>query len=1011
MILAMVVTVNEIDLTSNAGGIRNDNRAYAAVLYSQDITLAPGWNIMSTPKVVESHRFSMSESVANFDVYVLNANSTSSWSTMSDLGQSEFTPLYGYFINNKSSTTQTLTFNYKASTTPSQRLFERNFSKSGWYSVGVANEDLSLSSEVYNIDTNNPSQIFNTLIGKVSNYIDLVDPNEYSTSTPGLTTDDIPNEKLMVGLNSHRVGNTWMSVNGNNLNSLTDLRDTKGYIIYLDASSANYVGYQDDVVKDVVHTPAIISFEVATTGNMVTIYATDTYQSVWNANFGVGYSSVDLREANFYISADLTNIYGITDYKLVIDGKYFESVSTSSIDISGDLPVGFRNLTSGTTLAPGVHNIQLLAKINNASGYFFAYILQDKGLSTSEKGFVFFAQNSTNIMLKPFMFVGDSPIVKFNAKGDSFKVINRNDSIFLVSDPSFQATNVVAGASNQTIAKYTLTAYGEDTRVQYLTVSASSTGISNVGIYVNGSQVGSNYNFAMGSDTVNQYSLGSNFIALVGEPNTVEIKGDLVSPAGGNAYGFVSASISALQIYGLSSQITYSHTFTPTVRTLEIGNGSATLNKNLGFSNQNITPNSSNVKIGSFTIQAGSAEGVVVKNINVGLMGLVFWTNHLSNLVIKESGSVVGTPIGVPVSQNNISANITVVSGASKTFDVYADIGTSSIGMSVLIGMQISYRGVLSNVSNITQIAIGTVTTIALPIITANDVTLGQDSPVSQFVVGGSHKQIATFNVKAANDIGGAIIRELAFNVPTNTISSITVNGTTASVVGSMAVLYGLNIVVPAGSGGVNIPIEVTFVCIGGTGCIAPTAYAKISIAYFTYLSGNNTVVVSGIQATSREMILVGSKPTVIIDSIQKTGLVLGAENKIGEVTIAADAAGGIKVNLIPFSLNTSGIDTPEFTSMRIAEGNVTITGSSCTLSGMCSFGNSPDGYVIPAGTSKTFSLYGTVTGTATASTVVTVSSSVIAPVFTWEDMVGGGIGWLGTPIYNFPTNSYSIRQ
>ena len=856
VIVALVVTANVmINVT--------DMRAQAAVLYSQDITLAPGWNIMSTPKVVESHRFSMSESVANFDVYVLNANSTSSWSTMADLGQSEFTPLYGYFINNKSNATATLTLNYKASTTPSQRLFERNFSKSGWYSVGVANEDLSLSSEVYNIDTNNPSQIFNTLIGKVSNYIDLVDPSEYSTSTPGLTTDGIPNEKLMVGLNSHKVGNTWMSVNGNNLNNLTDLRDTKGYVIYLDTSSANYVGYQDDVVKDVVHTPAIIVFESATS-SVENILATDTDQIIWTKNFGVGYSAVDFWGGHIKVTGDISSST-LHDYKLYLDNQLI-GVSSGTPSLGGTFFVDFINLLNKPLVSPGVHNITLKAKVNNDAGHSFVVSLFDAtDIYGTGNGLLFIGHNATDT--RPFVSAGEDVISSANTRGVKMMIIR--------------------------------------------------------------------------------------------------------TPA-----------------------------FTP-----------ATLTNTTGFVDRTVTPNTSNVKIGSFTLQAGDTESIVVNNISVGLMGTLLNNQRLSNLVVKDSGTVIGNPIGIPTTPNNFTVNLAIPQSSTKVLDVYADIGSASVGETLLTGMQINYRGTLTNVSSLSQIATGSVVTVGLPIITASDVSLTQSSPNTQFVVGGSRMNIATFNVKVANNVGSSVIRELAFNVPTNTISSITINGKTASVAGSMAVLYGLNIPVPAGSEGVNIPIEVTFVCVGGNGCIAPSAHAKVSIAYFTYLSGNNTAIVSGIQATSREMILVGSKPIVTLDSVQKTGLVLGAENKIGEVTIAADAAGGIKVNLIPFSLNTTGIGTPEFTSMRIAEGNVTITGSSCTLSGMCSFGNSPDGYVIPAGTSKTFSLYGTVTGTATASTVVSVSSSVIAPVFTWEDMVGGGIGWLGTPIYNFPTNFYSIRQ
>ena len=42
----------------------------ASVIDNQSITLSPGWNIVSTPKVLLSHHFSASEVSTNFDIYL-----------------------------------------------------------------------------------------------------------------------------------------------------------------------------------------------------------------------------------------------------------------------------------------------------------------------------------------------------------------------------------------------------------------------------------------------------------------------------------------------------------------------------------------------------------------------------------------------------------------------------------------------------------------------------------------------------------------------------------------------------------------------------------------------------------------------------------------------------------------------------------------------------------------------------------------------------------------------------
>ena len=124
-------------------------------------------------------------------------------------------------------------------------------------------------------------------------------------------------------------------------------------------------------------------------------------------------------------------------------------------------------------------------------------------------------------------------------------------------------------------------------------------------------------------------------------------------------------------------------------------------------------------------------------------------------------------------------------------------------------------------------------------------------------------------------------------------------------------------------------------------------------------------------------------------------------------MTISADAAGKITLTTLTFSTSTSGITSPVFSGVRIADGNTTIAGTSCNNGGVCTMG----GYEISAGTSKTLSLYATVSGTPVASTVVSVSASVTAAGLSWNDVVGGGTGITGANIYNFPTGSYSVRQ
>ena len=213
------------------------NSASAATSYSQQIVLSSGWNIISTPRLLESHSFSAPETLNNFSIFILDASRPSGWATMADFGQTEFTPLYGYFINNKSTTTQTLTLNYRASTTPNERLFERKYTKEGWYSFGIANPSYAKEQGENIADINNPDIILNSLLGIVSNYDAVVDftPIAFATNPDSVALDD-----------------SWAfaarsadATNLSEINSLYDFRETKGYAVHIKDNST-LTGFQNN---------------------------------------------------------------------------------------------------------------------------------------------------------------------------------------------------------------------------------------------------------------------------------------------------------------------------------------------------------------------------------------------------------------------------------------------------------------------------------------------------------------------------------------------------------------------------------------------------------------------------------------------------------------------------------------------------------------------------------------------------------------------------------------------
>ncbi len=739
-----------------------------------------------------------------------------------------------------------------------------------------------------------------------------------------------------------------------------------------------------------------------------TLNAGSMNQTVWRNNVSIGTNPAKLNGVTFKMigSAPVNTLSNVQFY---VDG-----VARGTAMINANNQFVFDMSGAPASLTTGSHLMELRADVvGGAYRNFYISLEQAADLRI---------EDSTLPGIQVTPTYNSATLV--NVNGGTVTI--NNGTLTITQDPAFNnITNLVGGASQVTLGSWKLTAYGEDVKVTNLSFlpvvsGLNTTGtngkLANVGLYINGAQIGSNQTVTASptAATVSFSGLGSNLYVPAGQSVIVSIKGDtsdsssVAYQAGTIAFNLQAGSSNAQGIS--SSQLT--NTSAVGGQTLTIGNN-VTFGVTAGFGASTKAPNTTGVKIGSYSVAAGSAEGLTVNQITVGLTGTMIGSNQISNLTVKDSGTgaAVGTPIGNPTASNSFSTNVTVPAGTTKVFDVYADFGSGSTGMTAITSAAVTYIGSVSNISKTTSTVGGSIAVSAgAAQIIAGGVTLNSGlSPVSQIVIGGQTFGIGTFNVKVNNNIGGATLNDLTFTVPANTISTITVNGKTGTVVGTTATVYNVGVTVPSDASGVNVPVTVALVCAGtANGCPANSLVTtNVTLSGLTYNDGTTVQSVTP-TAVTNSMYIAGSKPTLTVDTAQKTGLVLGAENKIGEVTVAADAAGQIKLNTVTFAISSSGITGAAFSNVRLADGNTTISNATCTAAGVCTF---TGGYTIAANTSKTFSLFGKVDGTAGSSVVNSVASSVTSAGLSWDDSLGGGTGLTGSNIYNFPTGSYSVRQ
>jgi hypothetical protein len=754
-------------------------------------------------------------------------------------------------------------------------------------------------------------------------------------------------------------------------------------------------------------TPATVNFSTINLTGTTVDAGTQNYK-LWEGSSSVGTRDVTLKAATFKFVGSAP-VDAVTNVSLYVDGTKVSG--PSMINAANNNKLSF-DLGTGYLLRTGSHTIEVRGDI----------------VKGSNRTMTFSIENVADLMLEDTSLSGVNVSatvanVAMTQSNSTYRTITVNSGSVTVNvDPAFVANKVTGGATNVPVAQFTMKAYGEDVKVTSLNVTPSLSsaapyagGLPNVSLYVNGGQIGTSQNWTSGALT---YNLGSSLIIPAGQTVTLTVKADIVNATSSSSYtaGTVAVAISGSSNgQGMSSnEIVNVAASTVTGNSLTVSSGAGSFARTAGFTAVSVAPNTTNVKIGSFTLQADSSEDIRVTTLGVNPVVASYAITNLSNLTVKSNGVVVGTPVGNPAAGTSTFSfsDIVVPANSTRTFEVYADISGASSG-SVTASMQVTYRGVVSNTTT-TSSAAGVAITSAAS--TLADATLVSSSPVAQYVVGGSTFGIATFKLSTASAGTVANVRELRFQTAgTDAIESITVGGVTAPVIsGGTTTVSGLNISIS--STGTDVPVTVKYSgfqnSTAGGSLQASVSGVTVTLGHIEATSGSGSVITNTTPVASNAMVLVASKPTVSISSTQGGVLILGAENKVGEFTVSADANGKVSIATTTINLTANNITAPVFTSFSIKDGSTVISsGSVATTSATTAVVSFAPNYEISAGQSKTFSLYATVTGTAVSGTTGYVASSLTASGFQWRDVLGGNTQFSGSSIYNFPTNSWTTAR
>lgn len=591
-------------------------------------------------------------------------------------------------------------------------------------------------------------------------------------------------------------------------------------------------------------------------------------------------------------------------------------------------------------------------------------------------------------------------------------------SVTVSLDNTLSAGDVITGASNVPLARYTFKAYGEDMKISYLQAS-STDALDNVALYANGIQIGSTQTISS-TGAGKLYNIGSSLVIPAGQSVTVEIRADIKS--GGVNLSTTNNTINvALAGYSNNAQGKESSQLTTVPATagivgptMTVKSASLTLSTNGAYStSQTVVPNTTNVKLGSYTVQAGSAEPVRVTNLTVTLGGAAGATTNVSNLTVSIPGSAAVSPVS-PNASNNFTVDFTVPANGTQTIDVYGDL--SSATGTATTTLALSGYGVNSNVTITKSAVTGQTITAGVGSLAVPTLKSGSGySPDSQYVVGNSTYTSGVYNFVSTN--GLSTISEMYFDAAGTAanIVSLTVGGVTVPMVSASSSVTGLNIAIPVGNAGVNVPVVVQYANVGTNG-VATANTTGLTLTGYKYTSGNTTTSTTTLAVSTHLMTLVASKPTVTFVDVSKTSG--SGVREIARVTVSADSKGPITLKTLPISITASGTGTANSSasmSVQVNGSNITAAfsamGAVSTTTSATSTNitfNSGAGYDIAAGSSVTFSIYDTVSLSASGDSIST--SLGATSTFAWIDTMGSTTQSLdGQLIYNFPSTGVSM--
>ncbi|MDD4387563.1 MAG: hypothetical protein PHD15_07435, partial [Clostridia bacterium] len=562
-------------------------------------------------------------------------------------------------------------------------------------------------------------------------------------------------------------------------------------------------------------------------------------------------------------------------------------------------------------------------------------------------------------------------------------------------------------ASNQLLAKYTLEAYGENVKIDTLTLKATlangstntkilPAGLRNGRILINGTQYGSTASLLAAGTA---YTV--NYVAVPGEAVTIEVYADVYGSDTSSTVVLETTDTIQVSIETGSGNATRQTSLTSVnvpgsqvlANSLTVSSGAVTAAAQSTYGAQSVVFPQKDYKIASYVVTGSSVENVNLfdlelavtatdANQKTAVRNVYVVIDGVTDTAIKTNAADTGTATPAAVTYN-FSINKELAKNATTVVEFYADVdttGTPDAAATVATTLVASGTGANSGATLSNSAATGQTSTYKAPVIA---ITKGASSPATAIIADEGTLSVVSYVLEAQNDsyILDKFVVDFAGTNAATVISSVALKDgstTLATQPGSAEVTFaGLNYTIPANTKK-TLDVVVTLSAVGaGAGSTGANIIADIDHTK-TYLAPASTGVVAayGADVTAGNNIYVYKTiPTISLVSLPSTTLSAGTKT-LQKFTVSADASGDLAWGQIVFDIaKTTGTTIGCITGagncvVTLFDGTNNVAGTftsdladAADTAGTITFVPTTE-EVIPAGSSKTYELKATVGGT-----------------------------------------------